>query len=191
MSSSLSHVRLTPRTRLSVHATYGAPLQQQVKSSIKSRAPYFTPAPPHRFNPISLSGHDLPFVRNRFVRFTFKIHSHPSLPSLRDSASKGPIRGKRVTVVARHSSKPRQVEAWHASLVTHCGYAQDAGTRCVDMEWIDGGRGCSGGKLGCIEFDPWKWNLSKVVVIIENNSDRFLRFGGSSLLSLLSRNFIF
>lgn len=115
----------------------------------------------HRHHPIALIRYLYPDTiylsfetvsfgsRLKFIR-TF----HPSLPSLRDSASKGPIRGKRVTVVARHSSKPRQVEAWHASLVTHCGYAQDAGTRCVDMEWIDGGRGCSGGKLGCIEFDP-------------------------------------
>lgn len=152
----------------------------------------------HRHHPIALIRYLYPdtiylsFETVSFgSRLKFTRTFHPSLPSLRDSASKGPIRGKRVTVVARHSSKPRQVEAWHASLVTHCGYAQDAGTRCVDMEWIDGGRGYGGGKLGCIEFDPWKWNLSKVVVIIENNSDRFLRFGGSSLLSPLSRNFMF
>lgn len=142
--------RLTPRTRLSVHATYDAPLQQQVKSSIKSPANTVHLISHRHHHPIALirylypdtiylsfetvrSIHDLKFTRSKFTNWLTR--SCPSLPSLRDSVLKGD------PLEARYSNKPRQVEAWHASLVTHCGYAQDAGTRCVDVDsWGYSGR---------------------------------------------------
>lgn len=142
--------RLTPRTRLSVHATYDASLQQQVKSSIKSPANTVHLISHRHHHPIALirylypdtiylsfetvrSIHDLKFTRELVDSF-LPFPPFPR-PSLRDSVLKGD------PLEARYSNKPRQVEAWHASLVTHCGYAQDAGAWMWIHEDIVGGIG--------------------------------------------------